>query len=63
MTKRNKLIEFKKEKLESLRYSGKREWCFAENFDHKNQSIINYLWKKIVTTVALSNWAKSPHLV
>ena len=33
MTKRNKLIEFKKEKLESLGYSGKRECWFAENFD------------------------------
>ena len=28
----NKLIEFKKEKLENLKYSGKREWYFAENF-------------------------------
>ena len=33
----NKLIEFKKEKLENLKYSGKRErereWYFAENFE------------------------------
>ena len=33
MTKRNKLIEFKKDKLESLKYSGKTEWYFAENFE------------------------------
>ena len=33
MTKRNELIEFKKEKLENIKYSGKTEQYFAENFE------------------------------
>jgi hypothetical protein len=30
MTKRNKLFELKKEKLENLKYSGKSEWWFVD---------------------------------
>ncbi len=33
MIKRNKIIDFTKEKLENLKYSGKREWWFAKNFE------------------------------
>ena len=33
MFERNKLIEFTKEKLENLRYLGKRGWWFAKNFE------------------------------